>query len=98
MSDSPRSASPFATLATSVGARYAFAPIEIDPEEYLLMGDHTPRTAVGHADACLVDEPGRMSLVDLRPPAQPQLVNAFDPNDIASMRLDFGRTGQAGVP
>jgi hypothetical protein len=82
-------------------ARQAFAAIGIDPEEYPHVLD--TRTVPGHAYAYFIDEQGRTGLVDLLPPAQPELVRAFDTTDMASVdlespRMDFGRNGQAGAP
>jgi hypothetical protein len=61
------------------------------------------RTYPGHAYAYYIDEQGRTGLVDLLPPAQPHLVQAFDTTDMDTPRMDFGlnghvgRNGQAGV-
>jgi AAA domain-containing protein len=76
-------------------ARTAFASIGIDPEEYPHVLE--TRTYAGHAYAYFIDEQGRTGLVDLLPPAQPQLVHAFDTTDMDSPRMDLGRNGQAGV-
>jgi hypothetical protein len=82
-------------------ARTAFASIGIDPEEYPHVLE--TRTYPGHAYAYFIDEQGRTGLVDLLPPVQPQLVHAFDTTDmdtadVDSLRVDFGRNGQAGAP
>jgi AAA-like domain len=82
-------------------ARTAFAKIGIDPDEYPQVLD--TRTIAGHAYAYFIDEQGRTGLVDLLPPAQQQLVHAFDTTDMEttdmdSPRVDFGRNGQAGAP
>jgi hypothetical protein len=62
------------------------------------MVDHPPRTAAGHADAYVIDEQGYTGLVDLLPPTQPQLVDAFDTTDIDRPRMDFGHRRKAGAP
>jgi hypothetical protein len=77
-------------------ARSAFASIGIDPDEYPQVLD--TRTVEGHAYAYFIDEQGRTGLVDLLPPAQRELVHAFDTTDMDSPRMDFGRNGQAGAP
>jgi AAA-like domain len=76
-------------------ARTAFAAIGIDPDEYPHVLE--TRTYAGHAYAYFIDEQGRTGLVDLLPPAQPHLVNAFDTTDMDSPHMDFGHNGQAGV-
>jgi hypothetical protein len=76
-------------------ARTAFAAIGIDPEEYPHVLE--TRTYAGHAYAYFIDEQGRTGLVDLLPPAQSQLVRAFDTTDMDSPRLDMGLNGEAGV-
>lgn len=81
-------------------ARSAFASIGIDPQEYPQVLD--TRTIAGHAHAYFIDEQGRTGLVDLLPPAQPELVHAFDTTDMDAARMDFGgdfgRNGSAGAP
>jgi hypothetical protein len=82
-------------------ARKAFGSIGIDPDEYPHVLE--TRTYPGHAYAYYIDEQGRTGLVDLLPPAQPHLVQAFDTTDMDTPRMDFGlnghvgRNGQAGV-
>lgn len=77
-------------------ARTAFAKIGIDPQEYPQVID--TRAVAGHAYAYFIDERGRTGLVDLLPPVQPELVQAFDTTDMDSPQVDFGRNGQAGAP
>lgn len=63
-------------------ARSAFASMGIDPQEYPEVLD--TRTVDGHAYAYFIDDQGRCGLVDLLPPAQPELVRAFDTTDMDS--------------
>lgn len=81
-------------------ARSAFASIGIDPVEYPQVLD--TRTVEGHAYAYFIDEEGRTGLVDLLPPVQRELVDAFDTTDMDSPPMDFdadfGRNGQAATP
>ncbi|MBU8819253.1 ATP-binding protein [Mycolicibacterium goodii] len=57
-------------------ARQAFKKLGIDPDEYPEV--LKLRTVDGHGYAYFLDDLGRCGLVDLLPPVQPELVEAFD--------------------
>jgi hypothetical protein len=65
-------------------ARQAFKKMGIDTDEYPEVIE--TRTVAGHGYAYLIDDEGRAGLVDLLPPAQPQLVQAFNTDNLKRRR------------
>ena len=63
-------------------AREAFKKMGIDPGEYPEVLE--TRTVAGHGYAYFIDDEGRAGLVDLLPPAQQELVDAFDTTDLGA--------------
>ena len=65
-------------------AAAAFKKMGIDPAEYPEVLE--TRTVAGHGYAYFIDDEGRAGLVDLLPPAQQQLVDAFDTNNLGAQQ------------
>ncbi|MGL5441103.1 MAG: ATP-binding protein [[Mycobacterium] stephanolepidis] len=90
----------FAGIGTEAGIQQLIMPMKnrkyakkvfenngIDPEEYPEILE--TRVEEGHAWGYLIDEFGRPGLVDLLPPAQPELVEAFDTSDMEDTSEDW---------
>ena len=68
-------------------AKEAFAKMGIDPEEYPEVLE--TRTVDGHGYAYFCDDLGRIGLVDLLSPVQPELVEAFDTRQLNEQDDDW---------